>query len=97
MNAEYLNFNTVPQPTAHMAEKKRFGKKRKVELSDEDKTIITALEQLKNELDLIHRTLDVINDPVLIDSFIYEMNAKNMRYKYYLNLCKEKGLIGDLF
>jgi len=95
MNAERLN--TMPRSNVHNTEKKLFGKKRKTELSEEDKTILAALEKLKADLDLIHDTLDEVDDPVLIDSFIFEMNAKNMRYKYYLNLCKEKGLVGDLF
>jgi len=76
----------------------RFGKRRgSSTLSAEDVIIIAALEQLKSDLDLIHRTLDVVTDPILIDSFIYEMNAKNMRYQYYLRICKDKGLIGDIF
>ena len=98
MNAEYLN--TVPKPNTHNAQRGLFGKnktKKRTGISEEDKAILFALEKIKAELDLIHDTLNVVDDPVLIDSFIFEMNAKHMRYKYYLNLCKEKGLVSDLF
>jgi hypothetical protein len=64
-------------------------------ISDEDFKIITALDSLKRELDLIHNHLDSVTDPVLIDSFIYETMAINTRYTYYLKLCKAKGLIAS--
>ncbi|MCL2171202.1 MAG: YaaL family protein [Defluviitaleaceae bacterium] len=95
MNAEMIN--TVPQPSIRAGVRGFFARNKRRPLSDEDRTILATLEDLKADLDLIHRTLDVVTDPILIDSFIYEMNAKNVRYKYFLNLCKEKGLIGELF
>ena len=73
-----------------------FNKKKKT-LDPGDTAIIATLEKLKKDLDTIHSSLDSVTDPILIDSFIYEMNAVNMRYKFYLKMCKEKGLISDLF
>ena len=73
-----------------------FGKKRQ-DLNEEDIAILTTLEKLKRDLDNIYSSLDSVTDPVLIDSFIYERNALNMRYKFYLQCCKEKGIICGIF
>lgn len=72
------------------------ARKRKA-LSEEDIVILSTLEQLKKNLDAIHSSLDSVTDPILIDSFIYEMNAINMRYKFYIKMCKEKGLVSNIF
>jgi len=71
--------------------------KSKKELSGEDVIILATLEKLKKDLDAIYNSLDAVTDPVLIDSYIYEMNAVNMRYKFYLRQCKDKGIIGKIF
>lgn len=66
-------------------------------LSKEDIIIVSILEKLKNDLDYAHNGLDQVIDPILIDSYIFEINSINMKYKYYLNLCKERNLIADGF
>ena len=71
--------------------------KNKKELSNEDIVILATLEKLKRDLDAIHSSLDSVTDPVLIDSFIFEMNAVNMKYKFYLRQCKDKGIVGKIF
>ena len=66
-------------------------------LSKEDILILENLEKIKNDLSLIHRSLDMVTDQDLIDSFIYEINALNTRYKFYLQLCKDKGIVSAMF
>ncbi|MCL2170466.1 MAG: YaaL family protein [Defluviitaleaceae bacterium] len=66
-------------------------------LKKEDIVILAAMEKLRLDLDRIHRSLDAVTDPDLIDSFVYELNAVNMRYKFYLTMCKEKGLVSAMF
>ncbi|MDR2166964.1 MAG: YaaL family protein [Clostridiales bacterium] len=66
-------------------------------LAKEDVSILATLEKLQGDLANIHRSLDAVTDPDLIDSFIYEMNAINMRYKFYLQMCKDKGLVSAMF
>ena len=93
MSVQAYNYAPIERPK----EKPRpFGKK-KNQISAEDLIILTTLEQLKRELDIIYSSLDSVTDPVLIDSFIYEMNAVNMRYKFYLQQCKEKGIVSKVF
>jgi len=67
-------------------------KAKKVKLSTQDKELMNHLKSLKVELDTVHTSLDYATDPTLIDSFIFQNMALNMRYKYYLNMCKERGL-----
>jgi hypothetical protein len=66
-------------------------------LDKEDIYILATIEKLQKDLEVIRRSLDAVTDPDLIDSFIYELNAINMRYKFYLQMCKEKGLISAIF
>lgn len=80
----YINLSGKP--------KAGLGKK-KDGLAPEDAFILATLEKLKKDLDITHSSLNNITDPVLIDSFIFEMNALHMRYKFYLRQCKEKGLV----
>ncbi len=63
----------------------------------DDEKIITILLNLKKELDYVHKEFDYITDDILIDSFIYEIQSLNMKYQYYIKLCKEKGLVAGGF
>ncbi|MCL2396547.1 MAG: YaaL family protein [Defluviitaleaceae bacterium] len=82
---------------AAVKEKRTPFAKKKRHLDPEDAFILATLDKLKKDLDNIHRALDSVTDPILIDSFIYEISAINMRYKFYLQQCKERELIGDMF
>ncbi len=65
-------------------------KKRNLFGKEPDATM--QLAKLKRELDFLHRGFDMATDPILIDSYIYEIMSVNMKYKFYLKLCKERGL-----
>lgn len=77
--------------------RKKTLKSTKQRLSEEDTEIVCILERLKRDLKDMHNNLDYITDPILIDSCIYEIMSIHMRYQYYLKLCKEKGLVANLF
>lgn len=77
-------------------EKKQIKKANK-SISSEDYEVLMALEKLKNDLEFVHKNLDCVTNPTLIDSYIYEIKSLNMRYQFYLQLCKEKGLACHLF
>ena len=68
-------------------------KSKKEKLSAQDKELMNHLKSLKTELDTIHTSLSYTTDEALIDSFIFQNMSLNMRYKYYLNMCKERGLV----
>jgi isoleucyl-tRNA synthetase len=73
----------------------RFLKSNKKQISEEDKAILQAIDQIKVDLNSIYKSLDFATDPALIDSFIFEMNALNMRYKFYIEECRQRGLISQ--
>ena len=70
------------------------GKKR---LTREDIEIVEALEAVKSDMEFLHNCFDHTTDAVLVDSLIYELKAAHLKYQYYLNLCKEKGIIHGTF
>ena len=75
-----------------LKQSKKQVKTNKEKLSPHDKELMSHLKSLKTELDTIHSSFDYATDEALIDSFIFQNMALNMRYKYYLNMCKERGL-----
>jgi len=83
--------------TAYAPQGKPKKASKRQELSREDMMILSTLEMLKKDLARIHQALDAVTDPDLIDSFVYELSAVNKRYTFYLQMCKQKGLISAMF
>ena len=83
----------------HTEKKKILGifPRRNKGISEEDHEIVNTLNMLNDEIKSLHSGLDNITDPALIDAYIYEIKAVNMRYKYYLEICKRKGIVADVF
>ena len=71
-------------------------KKNNAHILEEDLEILEILEYLKQDLDYVHNCLDNITEPLLIDSYIYEIQSLNKKYQFYLRLCKQKGLMADI-
>jgi len=67
------------------------------EINKDDERIRDMLCKVKRELDYVHQEFDYTTDDILIDSFIYEIQALNKKYQYYIKLCKERGLVADGF
>ena len=58
--------------------------------TDEDyQNLLDNLEQTMNSLHLAYENFENATDPELIDSYIYEVNAIQMRYKFLL--CRLKS------
>jgi len=83
------------------AEEKRtglFGRAKKPQTRETDDVyVLTTLEQLRADLAHVHRSLNTVTDPTLIDGYIYEMNAIHMKFQFYMKLCKERGLVAEAF
>lgn len=71
-------------------EKHRWG--RKSHILEEDREILDILTMLKDDLQYVHHCLDITTDDLLIDSYIYEIQSINMRYQFYMQQCKARGL-----
>jgi len=87
-------WNGAPVSTPHENVSKGFFDKFKSKrLSQEDIEVVAALEAVKSDMEFLHNCFDHTTDAILIDSLIYELKAANLKYQYYINLCKEKGII----
>lgn len=52
---------------------------------------IAGCHMMKNRLSDLYSILNYVTETELIDSLIYEIKSVNMRYHYYLKICKERG------
>lgn len=50
--------------------------------------LLDNITETKNNLDLAYQNFENATDPALIDSYIYEVNAIQMRYKFLLSRLK---------
>ena len=72
-------------------------KKRARRLSREDIEIVAALEAVRSDIEFLHNCFDQTTEAILVDSLIYELKAANLKYQYYIGLCKERGIVcGDI-
>ena len=62
-------------------------------LSIEDMEIVMALEETAVEMAYIHSCFDYITEDILIDCLIYELKAVSLRHKYFLDMCKNRGIV----
>jgi hypothetical protein len=70
---------------------KRRGKRA---AADENAELLKELDKLQYALDCVHGQLDYATDETLIDGYIYEIRALQMKYQYFLNLCRRQGVSG---
>ena len=78
---------------AQVASKPKKKTRKPKRLSPEDIQIVAALEAVRSDMDFLHNCFDQITEPILVDSLIYELKAANLKYQYYINQCKQKGII----
>jgi len=62
---------------------------------EDEQDILSAVRVLSGELEVLNSRFDNETDPRLIDSIIYEMQAVQLRYMYYIDICKERGIKAD--
>ena len=60
---------------------------------EDDLSVTSSADILRRELADLHNRFDQATDPMLVDSIIYEMQAVQLRYMYYLDLCKARGIV----
>jgi hypothetical protein len=61
-------------------------------LTEEEKEIIKAAIESREEWIENSKKLDYVVDEKLVDYYIYRLKASEARYSYFLNIVKEKGL-----
>ena len=65
---------------------------RETTLLTEEREIVKALDDLRQELNILYNQFNFVTDPALIDGCIYDIKAANSKYTFYLNRCKEKQI-----
>ena len=90
----------VPQATTWdkaQAVPKSAKRKKSTRLSREDIEIVAALEAVRSDMEYLHNRFDQTTEAILVDSLIYELKAANLKYQYYIGMCKQRGIVcGDI-
>ncbi len=58
----------------------------------EDKELLLNLKEVKSNIDIAYMNFENATDNNLIDSYIYELKALQMRYEYLMKRIKARGL-----
>lgn len=61
-----------------------------------DSAIIEHLKETKHELDYLSKNINYITDPVLLNQFIFQLKAAEVRYQYWFLIAKEKNICARL-
>lgn len=64
------------------------------ELSVDDVDVVAAVNEAAEDMAQIHKCFDHVTEEILVDCLIYELKAVSLRHKFFLDLCKEKDIIG---
>lgn len=62
------------------------------ELTAEDKEILNAAQQARDEWIETSANFEYVHEEMLVDYFTYKLKACESRYSYFVRLAKEKGL-----
>ena len=54
-----------------------------------ERSIVDAIKEAKSDLDSAYKNFEHAVEPDLIDCYIYELQSKQLRYKFLLNCAKE--------
>lgn len=57
--------------------------------------LLEDLRETKNALDTAYANLSYVVEPELIDCYIYELNAIQLRYKFILSQVKKNEIMND--
>jgi len=55
--------------------------------------IVLSIEKVKKALECAYANFDYVTEPELVDSYIYEVNAMQLKYEYLLQQAKALGII----
>ena len=59
--------------------------------------LLTSIEDLRKEMSIVKSRFDMETDECLIDSYIYQMEALNKKYQYFLKQAKKTGVKANVF
>jgi hypothetical protein len=63
----------------------------------EDLSLLAAVKGVKNMIDIVNSNLNNIDDPMLIEGYVYELKSLHVKYDYLIIQCKQRGLTADFY
>ncbi|PKM95354.1 MAG: DUF2508 domain-containing protein [Firmicutes bacterium HGW-Firmicutes-1] len=67
----------------------------KNKVTDDQTAIILSIEKVKKALECAYANFDFVSEPELVDSYIYEVKAIQLKYQYLIQQAKSLGIISD--
>lgn len=55
----------------------------------QEQELIQSIQRAKDEIDTVYNNFQYATDPYMIDSYIYELKALQMKYEYLLKCAKQ--------
>lgn len=59
--------------------------------------LIVSIEKVKKALNCAYANFEFVTEPELVDSYIYEVKAMQLKYEYLLQQAKALGIISNRF
>lgn len=73
-----------------MAEAVRFGRRRMQAAREEERRqLVEGMRETRNQLNHAYAQFNIYSDPDLVDACVYEINALQSRYSYYVRQVKQ--------
>ena len=66
--------------------------KRNIEKELEKEHIIKEIKKAKNDVETAEKFFQFVNEPELVDVAIYNLETKKSKYRYLINIAKQKGI-----
>lgn len=83
----------LPQKAKRNTLKSLFYKQKELEnITQEDRELLLALETVKKNLETVYINFEYATDNALIDSYIYEVKALQLKYEYIIKEIKQRGI-----
>lgn len=76
-----------------MAEAVRFGRRKALARQEEEerRQLMEGMKQTRNQLNFAYAQFNAYSDPDLVDACVYEINALQSRYSYFVRQVKQLG------
>lgn len=72
-----------------MAEAVRFRGRKAARLDEERRQLVEGMKQTRDQLNFAYAQFNTYTDPDLVDACVYEINALQSRYSYYVRQMKQ--------
>ena len=72
-----------------MAEAIRFSRRKTRAQEEERRQLMEGMKQTRDQLNYAYAQFNIYSDPDLVDACVYEINALQSRYSYYVRQVKQ--------